>query len=150
MIRCDEILCFESLNMITAWCWTKEQEISHQFWEYCKYNLLNFSPVLFFLNVFLTHGCLTTKKKELLSKTWKTVIRTDKRVLKAGILSSNLKIFKFFLLFLRPNCFPNKLGQSTSKKQLKIFKFEDKIPAFSARLSVLITFCKFLIAILFF
>jgi hypothetical protein len=34
----------------------------------------------------------------------------------------------------------NKLGQSTSKKQLKIFKFEDKIPAFSARLSALITF----------
>jgi hypothetical protein len=34
----------------------------------------------------------------------------------------------------------NKLGQNTSKKQLKIFKFKDKIPAFSARLSVLITF----------
>jgi hypothetical protein len=33
----------------------------------------------------------------------------------------------------------NKLGQSTSKKQLKIFKFEEKIPAFHARLSVVIT-----------
>jgi hypothetical protein len=33
----------------------------------------------------------------------------------------------------------NKLGQSISKKQLKIFKFEENIPAFSARLSVLIT-----------
>jgi hypothetical protein len=33
----------------------------------------------------------------------------------------------------------NKLGQSTSKKQLKIFKFEDKIPAFSASLSALMT-----------
>jgi hypothetical protein len=42
------------------------------------------------------------------------------------------------------------LRQSTSKKQLKILKFEEKIPAFSARLSALITFCKFLKAILFF
>jgi hypothetical protein len=33
----------------------------------------------------------------------------------------------------------NKLGQSISKKQLKIFKFQEKIPAFSARWSVLIT-----------
>jgi hypothetical protein len=30
--------------MITAWCFTKKQEISDQFWEYSKYNLLNFSP----------------------------------------------------------------------------------------------------------
>jgi hypothetical protein len=50
----------------------------------------------------------------------------------------------------RKNIQKNKLGQSTSKKQLKIFKFEEKIPAFSARLSVLITFSKFLKAILFF
>jgi hypothetical protein len=35
----------------------------------------------------------------------------------------------------------NKLGQSTSKQQLKIFKFEENIPAFSACLSVLITVC---------
>jgi hypothetical protein len=48
MISVDEILCFEFLYMITAWCWTKEQEISDQFWEHCKYNLLNFSPFLFF------------------------------------------------------------------------------------------------------
>jgi hypothetical protein len=34
----------------------------------------------------------------------------------------------------------NKLGQSTSTKQLKIFKFKEKIPAFSARLLALITF----------
>jgi hypothetical protein len=34
----------------------------------------------------------------------------------------------------------NKLGQSTSTKQIKIFKFEEKIPAFSARLSALTTF----------
>jgi hypothetical protein len=34
----------------------------------------------------------------------------------------------------------NKLGQSTIKKQLKIFEFEEKIPAFSARLSVMIIF----------
>jgi hypothetical protein len=33
----------------------------------------------------------------------------------------------------------NELGQSTSKKLLKIFKFEDKIPAFSVRLSALMT-----------
>jgi hypothetical protein len=33
----------------------------------------------------------------------------------------------------------NKLGQSTSKKQMTIVKFEDKNLAFSARLSVLIT-----------
>jgi hypothetical protein len=33
--------------MITAWCWTEEQEISDQFWVHCKCNLLNFSPVLF-------------------------------------------------------------------------------------------------------
>jgi hypothetical protein len=33
----------------------------------------------------------------------------------------------------------NKLGQNTSKKQLKIFKYEEKIPAFSARLSALMT-----------
>jgi hypothetical protein len=32
------------------------------------------------------------------------------------------------------------LGQSTSKKQVKIFKFEEKIPAFRARLSALIIF----------
>jgi hypothetical protein len=34
----------------------------------------------------------------------------------------------------------NKLEQSTSKKQMKIFKFEDKIPALSGCLSALITF----------
>jgi hypothetical protein len=44
----------------------------------------------------------------------------------------------------------NKLGQSTSKIQLKNFKFEEKIPSFSARLSVLLTFSKFLMVILFF
>jgi hypothetical protein len=49
----------------------------------------------------------------LLSKTWKTV--TNKRAPKAEISSS-------------------------SNLQKAIFKFEDKIPAFSARLSVLITF----------
>jgi hypothetical protein len=52
VLRYVQILCFEFLNMITAWCWTKEQEISDQFWEHCKYNLLNFSPVLFFLMFF--------------------------------------------------------------------------------------------------
>jgi hypothetical protein len=31
----------------------------------------------------------------------------------------------------------NNLGRRNSKKQLKIFKFEEKIPAFSARLSAL-------------
>jgi hypothetical protein len=34
----------------------------------------------------------------------------------------------------------NKLGRRNSKKQLKIFKFEDKIPDFIARLLALITF----------
>jgi hypothetical protein len=33
----------------------------------------------------------------------------------------------------------NKLGRRNSKKELKIFKFEDKIPAFSVPLSILIT-----------
>jgi hypothetical protein len=33
----------------------------------------------------------------------------------------------------------NMLRQKSIKKQLKIFKFEEKIPAFSARLSVLMT-----------
>jgi hypothetical protein len=33
----------------------------------------------------------------------------------------------------------NKLGQSISKKQLKILKFEDKISAFSTRLSAPMT-----------
>jgi hypothetical protein len=50
----------------------------------------------------------------------------------------------FFLLsdskLSQKNIQKNKLGQSTSKKQLKIFKFEQKIPVFSARLSALITF----------
>jgi hypothetical protein len=51
----------------------------------------------------------------------------------------------------KKNVQKNKLGQSTSKKLLKVFKFEEKIPAFSARLSALITFfSKFLKAILFF
>jgi hypothetical protein len=80
-------------------------------------------------------------------KNLEKVIRTDKRTPKAGILSSNLKITYFqvfdgnsFFQFSRSilsqkNIQKNKLRQSTSKKQLKIFKFEDKIPAFSARLS---------------
>jgi hypothetical protein len=63
MIRVVEILCFEFLNMITAWCWTKEQEISDQFWEHFKYNLLIFCPVLFFLCFFDSICCLTTKKR---------------------------------------------------------------------------------------
>jgi hypothetical protein len=53
---------------------------------------------------------------------------------------------QFFLFFcyqtehIEPkNVQKNKLGQRNSKKQLKISKFEDKISAFSARLSVLIT-----------
>jgi di/tricarboxylate transporter len=33
----------------------------------------------------------------------------------------------------------NKLGQSTSKKQFKIFKFQKRVLAFSARLSALMT-----------
>jgi hypothetical protein len=40
--------------------------------------------------------CLATKKKELPSKPWITVIRADKRALKAGILSSNRKSFNCF------------------------------------------------------
>jgi hypothetical protein len=40
----------------------------------------------------------------------------------------------------RKNIQKNKLGQSTSKKQLKIFQFKEKIPAFSARLLALISF----------
>jgi hypothetical protein len=50
----------------------------------------------------------------------------------------------FFLMsdsiLTQKNIQQNQLGQSTSKKQLKTFKFEEKIPAFSARLSALITF----------
>jgi uncharacterized membrane protein len=75
------------------------------------------------------------------SKTWKKVIRADKRALNAGILFSNSKFFNCFLLMLCYNLFFwmffVKLGRSNSKKQSKLFKFEDKIPAFSTRLSVL-------------
>jgi hypothetical protein len=53
-------------------------------------------------------------------------------------------------IFSQKNIQKNKLRRRNSKKQLKIFEFGDKIPAFSARLSVLITFfSKFLITILF-
>jgi hypothetical protein len=40
----------------------------------------------------LTQYATDNKKKELPSKTWKKVIRADRRALKAGIFSSNLKI----------------------------------------------------------
>jgi hypothetical protein len=61
---------------------------------------------LIFFNVFLTQCAVWQLKKKNPSLTWKKVIRTDKRAPKAGIFSSNLKIFNcFFLLLLCPNLF---------------------------------------------
>jgi hypothetical protein len=81
-------------------------------------------------------------------KTWKTVIKTEKRALKAGILYSNLKFRVFLasapsqLIFL--NVFDSK-GLTTEKKNCHQKRnsrnsLNYKIPAFSARLSALITF----------
>jgi hypothetical protein len=60
---------------------------------------------LIFLNVFPTQYVFWQLKKKVLSKNSKKIIRADKRALKAGIFSSNLKIFNCFLLVLRPNLF---------------------------------------------
>jgi hypothetical protein len=83
---------------------------------------------LIFLDIFLTQN--TTKKKNC--------HQTCKKV----FFPSFWWKFVFFscqTALSQKNIQKNKLGQSISKKQLKIFKFQEKIPAFSARWSVLIT-----------
>jgi hypothetical protein len=64
-----------------------------------------------------------------------------------SVLITVLEVFNsnsFFLLsdsiLSQKNIQKNKLRPGSRIKQLKIFKFEEKIPAFSARLSGLITF----------
>jgi hypothetical protein len=116
----------------------------------------------FFFMVFLLNMLSDNFKKVFLSKTWKKVIRADKRALKAGIFSSKLKIFNFFLLVLCPNLFfwmffrlnmlsdkwkrrsafknleKSYQGRQTSAKSRNFFKFKEIQPFFAGALSQLI------------
>jgi hypothetical protein len=143
--------------MITAWCWTKEQEISDQFWEHFKYNLLNFSPVFFF-NVFLTQYAVWQLKKRIAIKNLENSYQDRQTSGKSRNLLFKFKDFQqffagalsqfiFFNVFYDSICYltakKNELPSKTWKKV--ILKFEDKIPSRSRLL-----FSKFLMAILFF
>jgi hypothetical protein len=90
---------------------------------------------------------LSNKLRKSTSKKQSKIFKFEDKILTfSDRLSVLITVFQFFddNSVVRQhneskNIQKNKLRQSTSKKQLKIFKFEEKISAFSARLSVLIT-----------